>query len=213
MASHYLPSRDQELVQIVNAALADSAQRSGKWLACKPGCSQCCVGVFSINQLDAARLRNGMEQLEQKDPDLYSRIRERAKQTVAKLYSTYPGDPVTGLLDESDDEVSSKRWDDFANDVPCPALHPEKGTCEIYEYRPVLCRTFGPPVRSDDNEDDLIVCDLCFDGASDLEVEACEMKPDPQNLETVLLDDLESKTGAKGETIIAWVLGNEILSC
>src|SRR5260221_12322829 len=105
MASHYIPPRDQQLVQIVNAALADSAQRSGKWLACKPGCSQCCVGVFSINQLDAARLRNGMAEVEQKDPALASRIRERARATVAKLSSTYPGDPVTGLLDDSEDEA------------------------------------------------------------------------------------------------------------
>jgi Fe-S-cluster containining protein len=207
MPCHSLPTRDQQLVQIVNAALADSAARSGKWLACRPGCSQCCVGVFAINQLDAARLRSGMAELEQKDPDLVSRIRERARQTVAKLYSDFPGDPATGVLAEAETDEDSKRWDDFANDVPCPALHPENGTCEIYAHRPVLCRTFGPPVKSEENEEDLIVCDLCFDGASDPEVEACEMYPDPGHLEADLLKELEATTGATGETIIAWVLG------
>lgn len=207
MPCHSLPSRDQQLVQIVNAALADAAQRSGTWLACKPGCSQCCVGVFAINQLDAARLRTGMAELEGKDAELAMRIRTRARATVAKLSAEFPGDPVTGILAEAETDEDSKRWDDFANDVPCPALHPENGTCEIYEYRPVLCRTFGPPVQSEENEDDLIVCDLCFNGASDSEVEACQMHPDPEHLEAELLKELEGASGATGETIIAWVLG------
>jgi Fe-S-cluster containining protein len=207
MPCRALPPGDQQLVQIVNAALADSARRSGQWLACRPGCSQCCVGVFAINQLDAARLRKGMAELELKDPELAERIRARASATVAKLSPDFPGDPTTGVLAEAETDEDSKRWDDFANDVPCPALHPENGTCEIYEYRPVLCRTFGPPVKSDENEEDLIVCDLCFNGASDEEVEACEMHHDPDHHEAELLKELESTTGATGETIIAWVLG------
>jgi hypothetical protein len=55
-----LPAGDHELVQILDAALADTARRSGEWLVCKPGCTQCCVGVFAINQLDAARLQQGL---------------------------------------------------------------------------------------------------------------------------------------------------------
>jgi hypothetical protein len=34
------------------------------------------------------------------------------------------------------------------------------------------------------------------------------MKPDPDNLQGALLKDLEGKTGAKGETIVAWVLAS-----
>jgi Fe-S-cluster containining protein len=201
MACHSLPTRDHELVQIVNAALADSARRSGSWLACRPGCSQCCVGVFAINQLDAARLRHGMAEVEAKDPQLASRIRERAREVVKRLSADFPGDPATGVLDQS--PQAAQRWNDFANDEPCPALHPEKGTCEIYEYRPIPCRTFGPPIAEDG---DLGVCELCFNGATDDEVEACEMHPDPENLEEELLKEMESR-GVSGETIIAWVLG------
>lgn len=202
MACHSLPARDQELVQIVDAALADSARRSGKWLACRPGCSQCCVGVFAINQLDAARLRKGMLELEEKDPERALRIRGRARDTMARLSPEFPGDPATGLLDQS--PQAAAHWNDFANHEPCPALHPGNGTCEIYEHRPILCRTFGPPIAE---EGDLGVCELCFNGASDDEVEACEMRPDPDGLEAVLLREMESSNGASGETIIAWVLG------
>ena len=203
MSCGYLPAGDQKLVQIVNAALADSAQRSGKWLACKPGCSQCCVGVFAINQLDVARLRNGMAIVEEREPELAARIRTRARDVVARRSATFPGDPVTGILSESEDSYDA--WNAFANDEPCPALHPENGTCEIYEFRPVICRTFGPPVM-DEEENDLAVCDLCFDGATDEETAECEMKPDPDNLQGTLLKEIESTTGATGETIIAWVL-------
>jgi len=200
--SHH-PAGDQKLVQIVDAALADSARRSGKWLACRPGCSQCCVGVFAINQLDALRLRNGLAEVEKKDPERAARILARARDTVARLSPTFPGDPATGVLDDSDDEVMHQRWNDFANDEPCPVLHRENGTCELYEFRPILCRTFGPPVREDG---DLGVCDLCFNGATEQEIAAAEMHPDPENLQPTLLKELEDATGARGETIIAFAL-------
>ena len=53
------PAGDMELVQIMDAALADATTRSGAWLACRPGCSQCCHGVFRMSMLDAERLREG----------------------------------------------------------------------------------------------------------------------------------------------------------
>ncbi len=201
MACHPLPPRDQQLVQIVNAALADSAQRSGKWLACRPGCSQCCVGVFAISQLDVLRLRNGLAELEAREPDRAARIRARAQDTVRRLSPEFPGDPATGIIDDSPE--MKQRWNDFAPDEPCPALHPENGTCEMYEWRPILCRTFGPPIM-DDGE--LSVCELCFDGATDEETETCEMHPDPEKLEPVLIKEAEHTTGIQGETIIAWAL-------
>src|ERR1700722_7324991 len=188
------PPGDQKLIQIVNAALADTVERSGKWLACRPGCSHCCVGVFAINQLDALRLRHGLAETEKTDPERAARLRKRALDTVARLSPEYPGDPATGLLDEADDDEDCKRWDEFANDEPCPVLDPATGTCELYEFRPVICRTFGPPLMGEDG--DLGVCDLCFDGATEAEITACEMKPDPDKLEPALLEELEKTTGA-----------------
>ena len=37
---------DADLIQIAEAALTDSYTRAGDWMACKPGCHQCCIGVF-----------------------------------------------------------------------------------------------------------------------------------------------------------------------
>ena len=197
-----LPSRgDQKLIQIVDSALADATQRSGKWLACRPGCTQCCIGAFPINQLDALRLQRGLADLEKRDPKRASRIRQRARESVARLTPEFPGDPITGLLREGED--AEQQFVEFANDEPCPLLAPETGLCELYESRPMTCRVFGPPVRS---EDGLGVCELCFQGASDKEIAACEMTPDPDDLESRLLKELEKNTGKRGDTIIAFCL-------
>ena len=187
----------------MDAALADAVQRGGKWLACRPGCSQCCHGVFAINQLDAIRLRKGLAELELRAPERSARIRQRAQDAVARLSDEFPGDPVTGVLDEDDTDEAAKRWDDFGNAEPCPVLDPETGTCELYESRPVICRTFGPALTSDG---DLGHCELCFVGATEEEVIDSEMHPDPGHLESALLEQLRRTTGASGETIIAFAL-------
>jgi len=198
-----LPPQDRALVQIVDSALADAARRSGKWLVCRPGCTQCCFGVFAINQLDAVRLREGLTQLEDCAPERAARVRQRARDAVSRLSKEFPGNPITGLLDEG--EEAEERFAEFANDEPCPALDLETGLCELYESRPMTCRVFGPPVRS---EDGLGVCELCFQGATEEEIAACEMNADPDNLESTLVEQLEKSTGVHGQTIVAFCLAS-----
>jgi Fe-S-cluster containining protein len=193
--------RDQALIQIVDSALAEAARRSGDWLVCRPGCTQCCIGVFPINQLDALRLRRGLADLKEHEPQRADRVRKRAREAVTRLSVDFPGDPVSGVLDERED--SAGRFADFANEEPCPALDPETGNCELYESRPMTCRVFGPPVRS---EDGLGVCELCYHGATDQEIAACEMKPDPDDLESEFVKEVEENTGVRGKTLIAFCL-------
>jgi Fe-S-cluster containining protein len=203
MHSGSAPPDDRALVQIVDSALADAARKSGKWLACHPGCTQCCVGVFAINQLDAARLRQGLANLDKAAPERAHRVRLRAQKSRSRLAKDFPGDPISGLLDEGQD--AERRFAEFANDEPCPALDPETGLCDLYEARPMTCRVFGPPVRS---EGGLGVCELCFQGATDEQIAACEMIPDPEDLEVALLQELEKATGARGQTIVAFCLAS-----
>lgn len=207
-----LPSGDRKLVQIIDSALAEATRKSGEWLVCRPGCTQCCMGPFAINQLDAARLRQGLAELDKNDPQRATRVRERARQSVARLTHEipggFPGNPVTGILDTG--EEAEQRFDEFtdlAENEPCPVLDPETGMCDLYSSRPMTCRVFGPPIRS---EGGLGVCELCFHGATDEQIAGCEMPVDPGGLEPVLLEGLERTTGAHGETIIAFCLGTEL---
>lgn len=198
---------DQKLIQIVDAALADATRRSGHWLACRPGCTQCCVGVFAINQLDVARLQRGLRKLEKEAPERAAALRERAREAVARLSGNFPGDPATGILGDSDECIEA--FESFGNDEPCPVLDPQSGLCELYESRPMTCRVFGPPVRA---EGGLGVCELCFQGASQEEIAACELVADPEGLEDGLVARVEQESGNRGETIIAFFFKtNEVL--
>ncbi|HUN88682.1 MAG TPA: YkgJ family cysteine cluster protein [Terriglobales bacterium] len=199
-----LLDRDRELVQIVDRALADAVGRAGTWLACRPGCTQCCHGPFPISQLDAARLQVGLAELQRNDPERASRVRARAGESVARLTPAFPGDRETGILAEG--EGAQLAFDEWADDEPCPALDPATGMCDLYAHRPMTCREFGPPVRVEDGgQEGLSVCELCFHGATPEQIAACEMIPDPGDLEPKLIDELE-KQGHKGQTIVAFAL-------
>jgi Fe-S-cluster containining protein len=196
-----LPARDAQLVQIVDAALADAARRAGDQLACRIGCTQCCYGAFAINALDAARLREGLVTLRATNPALAVDIERRARVWLAEYGSDFPGDSETGALGTSEAEQAS--FENFADDVACPALDPATGRCDVYAWRPMTCRVFGPPVQAtgEDGTEGLGHCELCFIGASPEQVAACEM-PVPHDLEAELLEEI----GSQNETIVVFAL-------
>lgn len=188
-----------ELFPIVDAALASAAQRSGEWLACRPGCHQCCVGVFAISQWDAARLRAGLAAA---DKGVAARISERAAAALDRMRTDFPGDFATGLLFTAPEHEDV--FEEFANEEPCPVLDPATGTCDLYASRPVQCRTFGPPVR--DEDENLTVCELCFVDAPAEEVERCEMDQSWRAAEEALVAEAETRSGLHGPTIVAFAV-------
>jgi Fe-S-cluster containining protein len=184
---------DADLIQIVDAAVAEAARRSGAWLACRPGCCQCCIGPFAITQLDAIRLQGGLADLEVRDPDRAARVRHRAQASVERMRRECPDNPLGNALE----------CDQAAEDEPCPALDPDTGTCDLYAARPITCRTFGPATRF--SAESVAVCELCYQGATDAQIAACEVAADPDNLEDELLRNLEH-AGQAGETVVAFAL-------
>src|SRR5579872_2939865 len=123
--------RDRVLLERTDTALADAANRAGEWLACRPGCTQCCHGAFAINALDVARLRAAVHAA---DPGTAQTLRARAQLWIDRYGPDFPGDPQAGVLGTSDEDQA--RFDDFANDAACPALNPATGLCDIYAGRP-----------------------------------------------------------------------------
>src|SRR5579862_9562368 len=192
----------QTLIQIVDAALISTTQRSGSHLVCKPGCCQCCIGVFPISHEDAARLREGLALLEHTDPQKATRIRTRVSESLTKLDPWFPGDLTAGIL--SEDYEAAILFEEFANDEPCPVLDLEHGTCGLYEHRPILCRTFGPPMRTE--EDNLATCELCYIHATTEEIAACELDPTIPRLEAASNEAFNAAHNLHGETLIAYAL-------
>ena len=193
-----LPARDSELVQIMDACLADAARRAGDWLVCRIGCTQCCHGAFAINALDVERLRAGMGVLHAKDPEQAATVERRARAWLEEHSQDFPGDLKTGILGTS--SLDREKFEEFADHAACPALDPASGRCDVYDWRPMTCRVFGPPVRVDEG-DVFGCCELCFAGASGEQIAACEMLV-PHGLEA----DLLAEVGNAGETVVAFAL-------
>ncbi len=188
---------DRNLLAHLADTMAEAARRSGEWLACRPGCTPCCMGPFAITQLDALRLRNGLAALAAADPARADRVRRRAAVYVTAVVAEYPGDPASGELWDQDRLPASM------DDAACPALDPETGHCDLYESRPVTCRAFGPATRV--GEDAFGACELCYTGATDEEIARCAVDIDPEGLEGQLLALLGAE-GVRGMTIVAYAL-------
>jgi Fe-S-cluster containining protein len=195
------------LVQIVDTALASATQRSGPHLACRPGCFQCCIGVFPISQQDAHRLREALQALEQSDPEKSQRIQARAAASRTRLNQHFPGDPLTGILNEdyeSSPLFADESEDSIGDNEPCPVLDLATGTCDLYAARPIVCRTFGPPMRT--AEDNLATCELCFTHATTEEIAACELDPTIPAHEAASSEAFNATHNLHGQTIIAYAL-------
>jgi Fe-S-cluster containining protein len=132
------------------------------------------------------------------EPELAAEIERRARAWIEEHGAEFPGDLSTGVLGET--EADHERFEKLANEAACPALDEATGRCEVYAWRPMTCRVFGPPVRMDDGGA-LGHCELCFHGASEAEVKACEMTV-PHELEAELLNEVSEQ----GETVVAFAL-------
>jgi Fe-S-cluster containining protein len=186
---------DRELLQIVDAAMAEGARRSGYWVVCKPGCTACCIGAFAITMLDAGRLRAGLAALEAADPERAARVHRRTAAYIARI-PDYPGDLTTGVL--SDRPEAEERFATLAEEEPCPALDPDTGTCDLYSARPLTCRMFGPAVRS--GGDAVGACELCYHGATEAQIAACAVDVEVAELEGELMEQ------DPRQTIVAFAL-------
>jgi Fe-S-cluster containining protein len=197
-----LDAADDELVQGFDRVMEEAVRRAGPLFGCGPGRRDCCRGPFPINLLDARRLYRGMTALASRDPARAGAVRRRAAKVVRRLTGAFPGDPRTGLLGA--DEEAERHFCARHGALVCPALDPPTGRCDLYEWRPLACRSMGPPVRLGGT--DLAPCPLCFGPASAEDLARCRAVPDPEGREDVLLDRLEARDRRRGDTLIPFAL-------
>lgn len=114
-------------------------------LQCGRGCSLCCYGAFEIGDGDVAVIAEGLESLH---PMRRKKVIRRALEIVEKHAGA----------------ASREAFFDATSNVACPALD-DKGLCTMYEHRPLVCRTFGLPIR-DGAEYIGDICELNFKDAA-----------------------------------------------
>lgn len=126
-------------------------------LACRLGCTLCCHGLFEISAADVSTIAQGLEAL---DPETRRAVAERAEAAIEASQH-----PVLRECTPEEKETFFAR----ADDLPCPFLG-ATGACTIYDHRPLVCRTFGLPIR--DGAQFLgEECELNFEGATEEERE------------------------------------------
>ena len=103
-------------------------------LQCGAGCSLCCHGLFEIGSGDVPVLAEGLEKLH---PATRKKVIRKAQEILES--SRHPN-----LRECSAPEKEA--FFDRTQSTPCPNLD-EKGLCVMYENRPLVCRTFGLPLR------------------------------------------------------------------
>jgi Fe-S-cluster containining protein len=193
---------DAALVRAVDVAMAEAVRLAGPLFGCGPGRTDCCRGPFPVNLLDARRLQRGLAALDEQDPSRADAVRRRAREASGRLSASFPGDTRTGLL--GGDESAEEQFSASHAAEPCPAVDPRTGRCDLYEWRPLACRTMGPPVRIGGS--DLPPCPYCFSAAAPADVERCRATPDPEGREDTLVEELERRLHLRGETIVAFAL-------
>lgn len=103
-------------------------------LQCGRGCSLCCYGLFEIGSGDVPIIAEGLERMH---PARRKKVIRRARQIVES--TSHPD-----LRNCSPEE--KELFFDRTQSTPCPNLD-ENGACVMYEHRPLVCRTFGLPLR------------------------------------------------------------------
>jgi len=94
----------------------------------------CCHGLFEIGTADVSLVADGIRSLE---PSVRSAVAERARHQIESL-----AQPNLRDCTPEEKEAFFAR----ADEIPCPALD-DSGACLIYAHRPIVCRTFGLPLR------------------------------------------------------------------
>lgn len=124
----------RDILERADRHFAEVMREQPQNLQCGAGCSLCCYGLFEIGSGDVPVLAEGLEQLA---PARRKKIIQRAVAIVEA--SAHPN-----LRECAPEEKEA--FFDRTQATPCPNLD-EAGMCMVYEHRPLVCRTFGLPLR------------------------------------------------------------------
>ncbi|TNE46648.1 MAG: hypothetical protein EP343_23890 [Deltaproteobacteria bacterium] len=108
-------------------------------IKCSPLCNECCSQTFFVRWLDLFVVRLGFLEM---SPSEQERVQGEARSWYKRLPDDVPqlvagSTREVGFLAEMEDALPYKH-------LPCPLVVPLEG-CQIYPWRPVICRSFGYP--------------------------------------------------------------------
>ncbi len=128
-------STAEAVYRIVDEIQKIANERQQLNLACSQGCTHCCHTLVSLTRTEAEAIKEFLL----RRPVLFNRLRPQMQQTV-DAWRSY----VRNLADrETTPENMARDW----IGQPCMFLNRERQECEIYDFRPIACRSYGSRVR------------------------------------------------------------------
>ena len=109
-------------------------------LPCRQGCSHCCVGLFPVTILDQQEIQRGLRSLPYEQRRA---IEQKAAQQASILSASAPQLVQNRFIDHWPDRDTDNLVERFSK-LPCPALESD-GSCSLYAFRPLACRSMGIP--------------------------------------------------------------------
>ena len=116
----------------------------GNNLPCCRGCSHCCVGLFPVTILDRQEIQRGLHSIAAEQRQV---IEEKAARQARMIEASVPQLARHPFIDDWQDRDTDMLVERY-RDLPCPALGAD-GSCSLYAFRPLACRSMGIPVDSD----------------------------------------------------------------
>jgi Fe-S-cluster containining protein len=165
-------------------------------LPCTQGCSSCCVGLFTVTILDQQEIQRGLRTL----PDEQrKRIERTAAEQVTALTVAVPPLNRNRFIDEWPEEDSDRVIERF-DTWPCPALEKD-GTCGLYEFRPLVCRSMGVP-----QDDGVLISGACAVQTAVPLIRVSKAIREEENhlagMEAEEIEALRDRLGVEGEEVL-----------
>lgn len=144
MSDAPIPLTSSTLFDKTASWFAQAKASLGDNLPCCRGCSHCCVGLFPVTILDRQEIQRGLHSI----PSIQRQaIEERAAGQARMIEASAPQlgrHPFIDHWPDHDADVLVERF----RELQCPALEAD-GSCSLYEFRPLACRSMGIPVESE----------------------------------------------------------------
>lgn len=146
-----------KLLDAVDGKCAAQERELAGRIACKPGCHHCCRRIPTILPVEWAWIRK-LEQERQKwaqsahpeEGSIGARLEGRSDHQIASESAAHPSRRASGP--PQDERQVNLRSDLHPDEPLCDHLD-ARGLCRIYAARPLICRTHGMLILSDDGLD------------------------------------------------------------
>lgn len=124
------------LVAQADRAFARMGREYAPCIRCRTTCADCCHAVFGLFLIEAAYLKDRLNQVGREERRVVARRGEKAQREILKLEQRISiGSEAPGKASQA---LARER-------VRCPLLD-QKDHCTLYAHRPITCRVYGMPI-------------------------------------------------------------------